>query len=432
MMPPLLKRGLQGIFYIGVALAILGVIGKIRNPTWQPLADSKNPSAADLEQKINDMELQNNLMRAEIDLLNKQVKYLNNLNEPQQQRKQGKYKEGKTFKVWSGNGDTLRPVEITKDDLKRPYKCPDGTFTEFAGMCVENQRHEPNIVEQFEQVVDDLKQHSETIQTFEKVAQELHGFTESPLEQVQQFLKESGSQQTGQDQASASTRNQEQRPTKEFIKNKPIYEQQYGGAAEYQQTPPTLPPYEHKDYEKCKDKSDTKCFDKEFKRPEGEKYGYKKHYDSHLNEKFDKFKYPKAEKNHKFDSRQHEEDKDDSRERFNKRRYDSKERHQKRKDDSKEHHRKRNNDDDSKERYQKRDDDSKERFNKRSRESSSKERVQKQNSQDSGEWQEQYMKHRENLRKEHEQKYYGDNKNWYIKRGDGRENKRNTDEIRYS
>lgn len=436
--PPMVKRGLQGIFYIGIALAILALIGRMRTPSsW----DSSSPSSAELQQKVNDMELQNNLMRAEIDLLNKQVKYLSTLNDPQQQqqyhKKMGKNKghyeeatsyEGKKFKAWSGNGDSLRPVEITKDDLKRPYKCPDGSFREVAGMCMENRPNDPNIVEQFEQVVDDFKQQSETMQAFEKVAQDLHVLTENPFEQVQQILSE-------QQEPDVKLRQHLDKQSNQFLKNKPIYQAAEDSTQQQQfeaNTPSSsVKQGEHRDqrsaserrkeYGKSKERYDIKQGFLESNKPPS--------YDKkHSKETYDKSKPQNKEGRHykpPRDGYESDDDDDDSKERFNKRgRNDSRERYQKRgeHENSRERHGHRKRDDD----------DSKERHNsKRFKENNSKEHFNKDKSpHGSGEWQEQYMKHREDLRKQNENKYSGENKNWFMKRGDGRENKRNND-IRY-
>uniref|UniRef100_A0A1I8P924 Uncharacterized protein n=1 Tax=Stomoxys calcitrans TaxID=35570 RepID=A0A1I8P924_STOCA len=449
-MPPLVKRGLQGIFYVGVALAILAMIGRMRHPQW----NNSNPTSEELQQKVIDMELQNNLMRAEIDLLNKQVNYLSNRNDPQQQhqKKSAKYKgqydddqpssyEGKKFKAWSGNGETLRPVEITKEDLKRPYKCPDGSFKEFAGMCVENKRNEPNIVEQFEQVVEDYKQQSETIQAFEKVAQELHGLTENPFDQVQEMLSSNGAQEPD-----VKMRQRLDKQSNDFLKNKPIYEaptdtpqqQQFAQEpekkhhhqqqAEYRPSSPTEGHDRRKDYG-TKDRYDnnrgfeSKPYDKDYKKSHHhnnyDKHEHKTSFDNQSKERFDKFNKHQQNKDGKNKNRpdyKHD-DEYNSKERFDQRsgRENSRERNPKRSDDN------------SRERY-----DSKERYsNKRSKDKDySKERFNKDKKNGSGEWQQNYMKHRENVRKENEHKYNGENKNWFMKRGDSRENKRNGD-IRY-
>ncbi|XP_065365368.1 myb-like protein X [Calliphora vicina] len=382
---PLVKRGLQGIFYVGVGLAILALIGKIVHPTWQPLASvgSSSGSPGELEQKVNDMELQNNLMRAEIDLLNKQVKYLSTLNDPQQtqQQKQAKYKDSKTFKAWTGNGDSLKPVDITKQDLRRPYKCPDGSFVEIANMCMEqSSSNEPSIVDQFGHVVNDLKEQSEAFKTFEKVAEELQGFQDNPFEQLQDVFT---------DQVPTEAKR------KEFIKNKPIYQ----ATEDYKQN---LPPTEK--YQKYQTTTEDAYTPKPHK--------HSKYDDSSKTNKEYKKSYGKDENKSNNEFKKHHHNPDNSRD-------NSKERKEWKSDkynnNSKE---KQYRKDYSKELYNKDFDDSKE----NSPENHSKERYNKQK-RNSGQWQEKYMKHREQLRNENEQKYQ-DNKNWYIKRGDSREHKR--------
>ncbi|KAI8126562.1 hypothetical protein CVS40_3489 [Lucilia cuprina] len=394
---PLVKRGLQGIFYVGVALAILALIGKIVHPTWQPLskAGSSSDTSAELEQKVNDMELQNNLMRAEIDLLNKQVKYLSSLNDPQQQyqQKQGKYKdykEGKTFKAWAGNGDSLKPVEISKQDLRKPYKCPDGSFVEIANMCMEQSNsNEPNIVEQFGHVVEDLKQQSEAFKTFEKVAEELQGFQDNPFEQLQEVFAEQKSPEAAK---------------KEFIKNKPIYET----PQDYQQNLPPKEKYQkypnHKEDSYSSKPYKTNKYEEQNKPPKDYKKSFGKD-DKHSKE-FKKYQHNNPD-NSKDNSKEWHTDK------FNNNSKERKYRRDNSKDFDNSHENSREN-------------QSKERFNKQQKRKYDKSREKNNGDDDdaSGEWQEKYMKHREQLRKQNEQKYQDNNKNWYIKRGDSREHKR--------
>lgn len=383
-LPPFVRKGLQGIFLIGVGLAILAVIGKIVNPTWQhlPKLDSTAKNA-ELEQKVNDMELQNNLMRAEIDLLNKQVKYLSSLNDPYQQQHQqhGKYKnykDSKTFKAWSGNGDTLKPIDITKEDLRKPYKCPDGSFVEIANMCIEQRpKGVPSLVDQFGKVMGDLKEKSEFFKTFEEVAEELQGFQDNPFEQLMQAV-----------------------PT-----NKPIYEaaedlnQKLPYNEKYQKHRPKGEDYHssapYKQHKQGKYDDDSKEYKKSFGKD------YKK--DSKESRFRDSSKERGEWKGDKFDnnSKERKYRKDNSKERFNKQSDDNSHENSK-ENQSKE----RNNNRKQKRKYDKNGSD--EHY--------------------SGEWQTNYMKHREHQRKANEQKYQ-DNKNWYIKRGDSRENKRSGEKL---
>lgn len=398
--PPLVRKGLQGIFFVGVGLAILALIGKIVYPTWQPLPNT-NPAVrnAELEQKVNDMELQNNLMRAEIDLLNKQVKYLNSLNDPYQQQQQhqhqhhqqhGKYKnhkDSKTFKAWSGNGDSLKPVEITKEDLRKPYKCPDGSFVEVANMCIEQRpKGEPSLVDQFGKVMGDLKEQSEVFKTFEQVAEELQGFQENPFEQLLPDL-----------------------PQNEFIKNKPIYE----AAEDLNQKLP---------YNERHQKH----------RSKGEDYHSTSPYKQHKQGKYDDESKPYNEYKKSFGK---DYNKDSKESKF---RDKSKERGEWKDDKSNNNSKERKyRKDNSKERFHKKFDDdshenSKENHSKERNNNSKEKRKFNKNGSDedyySGEWQINYMKHRENQRKSNEKKYQ-DNKNWYIKRGDSRENKRSSEKF---
>ncbi|TMW49850.1 hypothetical protein DOY81_005066 [Sarcophaga bullata] len=380
-LPPIVRKGLQGIFLIGVGLAILALIGKIVNPTWQhlPKVDSTVKNA-ELEQKVNDMELQNNLMRAEIDLLNKQVKYLSSLNDPyqqQQQQQHGKYKnykDSKTFKAWSGNGDTLKPVDISKEDLRKPYKCPDGSFVEIANMCMEQRpKGEPSLIDQLGKVMGDLKEKSELFKTFEEVAEELQGFQDNPFEQIIPNVP-----QNKPIYEAAEDLNQKLPYNEKYQKNRPKGEDYHSSA-----------PYKQHKQGKYDDDS------KEYKKSFGK--DYKK--DSKESRFRDNSKERGEWKGNKFNnnSKERKYRKDNSKERFNKQ-FDDDDSHE----NSKENHSKeRNNNSKQKRKYDKNDSD--EHYN--------------------GEWQTNYMKHRENLRKTNEQKYQ-DNKNWYIKRGDSRENKR--------
>lgn len=69
------KRGVLAIFNVIVGLVILTIIGLIGNLIWQRLAgvDQILTTSAQLQQKVNNMELQNNLMRARIELLNEKI-----------------------------------------------------------------------------------------------------------------------------------------------------------------------------------------------------------------------------------------------------------------------------------------------------------------------------------------------------------------------
>lgn len=172
---PLVRHSLKGAFFICVGFAILAFIGKLCNPDWQPWLVSKNLSV--LEEKLTNLELKNNLMRAEIDILSKQVNYLSNLwergknirndFEKVQKSQHRHYKQAdelpmkqksKSFKAWSGNGDNIDSIQITKNDLKKTYKCADGdgNFREIAGMCVERTESNIKNIDDIIQKVDDV------------------------------------------------------------------------------------------------------------------------------------------------------------------------------------------------------------------------------------------------------------------------------------
>lgn len=198
-LPPLLHTGLTAVFYVGVTLALLAFVGRLRNPEWQAMlgGGGGDKQLVELEQRLVELELQNNLMRAEIDIMSKQLNYLNALAGQGQGQAQaqaqaqaqstgggGKDKQkekgkGNTFKAWPGNGNTVQPVDITKEDLKRPYKCPDGKFVEIAAMCMESKLkgggplHAESLVDEIGNVVIDVLQQSPAFQSFEKVTERL-------------------------------------------------------------------------------------------------------------------------------------------------------------------------------------------------------------------------------------------------------------------
>ncbi|XP_043863674.1 uncharacterized protein LOC6586135 [Drosophila mojavensis] len=184
-MPPLMHNGLTAIFYVGATLAVLALIGRLRNPEWKVF--SSNEAIPDLDQRLLDLELQNNLMRAEIDIMSKQLLYLSSIagqgHGPGQGQGQGQGKghghgqaqaqprKPKTFKAWSGNGDSVDPVVITKADLKRPYKCPDGNYVEIAAMCMEAKPHAESLADEIGDAVNDVLRQSQAFHDFEKVTE---------------------------------------------------------------------------------------------------------------------------------------------------------------------------------------------------------------------------------------------------------------------
>ncbi|XP_023035276.1 putative uncharacterized protein DDB_G0282129 isoform X2 [Drosophila willistoni] len=181
-LPNLVQSGLTAVFYVGVTLAILAFIGKLRHPEWENGNGESGKSMSNLERRLEDLELQNNLMRAEIDLISKQLQYLSSDQGPtQQQQQQQQGRKAKTFKAWSGNGDAGQPVDITKEDLKRPFKCQDGNYVEFAAMCLESKKttaeHAESLVDEIGNVVNNVLQQSQTFQRFEKVTDRLAAST---------------------------------------------------------------------------------------------------------------------------------------------------------------------------------------------------------------------------------------------------------------
>ncbi|KAH8408920.1 hypothetical protein KR009_003750, partial [Drosophila setifemur] len=169
-MPPLVQNGLTAVFYVGATLAILAFIGKLRHPEWQVLGDKP---LAELERRVGELELQNNLLRAEIDIMSKQLQYLGSGSGQEGGRRSMRTKE-RTFKAWPGNGNSVDPVDITKADLKHPFKCPDGQFVEIAAMCLENKQPQAeSLADEIGGAVNDVLQQSRAFRNFEKATEKL-------------------------------------------------------------------------------------------------------------------------------------------------------------------------------------------------------------------------------------------------------------------
>ncbi|EDV99868.1 GH12167 [Drosophila grimshawi] len=316
-LPKLVENGLTAVFYVGATLAILAFIGRLRNPEWKVLGgDGAGGGDNALEQRLVELELQTNLMRAEIDIMSKQLLYLNSLTPGQSQSpsksdSQSKYQQRKAVKfgAWTGNGNSMDAVEITKDDLKRPYKCPDGKYVEIAAMCIEKEPHAESLADEIGNVVNDVLQQSQAFHNFEKVTERLDTIAGITGDTPNTF-------------------------------------QELGG--EEVRTPPPPPPSDPKHYV-----------------PVESKERYRKKHTHKLKNDGDQQQQQSKEY---LDQRS--------------KKYDSKERYTKHY--AKRHHRQ--------------DDDS-----------------------GSGEWHERRMQHREHSRTQHEQRR---NNNWYIERGDSREQKR--------
>lgn len=178
-LPPLVQTGLTAVFYVGATLAILAFVGKLRYPEWQVLGDNK--PLAELERRVGDLELQNNLLRAEIDIMSKQLQYLGGggggAGGQEAGQRQSRAK-GKTFRAWPGNGDSVQPVDITKTDLKKSFQCEDGQFVEIAAMCLESKPpHADSLTDEIGNAVNDVLQQSRAFHNFEKVTEKLGTLT---------------------------------------------------------------------------------------------------------------------------------------------------------------------------------------------------------------------------------------------------------------
>ncbi|XP_037723622.1 uncharacterized protein LOC119555968 [Drosophila subpulchrella] len=181
-LPPLVQNGLTAFFYVAATLSILAFVGKLRNPEWQVLGEDK--PLVELERRVGELELQNNLLRAEIDIMSKKLQYLLGSGQDGMQRQGAGRAKGKTFKAWPGNGDNVSPVDITKADLKQPFQCPDGRFVEIAGMCVENKQHLDELTDEIGSVVNDVLQQSGAFHKFEKITEKLGSFAGDESENV--------------------------------------------------------------------------------------------------------------------------------------------------------------------------------------------------------------------------------------------------------
>ncbi|XP_068154415.1 uncharacterized protein [Drosophila tropicalis] len=344
-LPNLVQSGLTAVFYVGVTLAILAFIGKLRHPEWENGTGESGKSMGNLERRLDDLELQNNLMRAEIDLISKQLQYLSSDQGPTQQQQQGR--KAKTFKAWSGNGDAGQPVDITKEDLKRPFKCQDGNYVEFAAMCLESKKttaeHAESLVDEIGNVVNDVLQQSQTFQRFEKVTDRLAASTNGDGDGDANYVNGNGDKV-----GSEYSKKQQQRQ-----KNINKY------SSESTQTGQTGSHHQH-----------------QHSREEQQSKFYKKQ------------RYAANSKEN------------DSKERYKKKFY-------KEHDDSDEH---RSQQRGKKPRQMSKEDDDEDDDNN--------------NNSGSGEWHERMMQHREQSRKRN---HHNNKSNWYIERGDSREQKRSSE-----
>ncbi|XP_022209240.2 uncharacterized protein LOC111065403 [Drosophila obscura] len=190
-MYPLMQNGLTAVFYVAATLAILGFIGRLQHPEWPGLGNDK--PIAELERRLGELEMSNNLMRAEIDIMSKQLQYLSSGQGPayapdggmyysnafaqdQDQGGMGKRqgKQYKKFKAWPGLGNSMEPLDITKEDLKKPHKCRDGQYVQVASMCLESPLSAPeSLADEIGEAVHDVLQQSQTFRNFEKVTEKL-------------------------------------------------------------------------------------------------------------------------------------------------------------------------------------------------------------------------------------------------------------------
>ncbi|XP_037888334.1 peptidyl-prolyl cis-trans isomerase G [Glossina fuscipes] len=146
--PPRLKRGLHGIFYVGVVL--------VDEQKKQRKSDKKSPAY-----------------------------------EQEQQQQPQQHKRKPSFKAWPGIGDVIKPMDGTKEDLKRPHKCTDGSYVELAGMCVEkSSSNEPTIPEQLGHNINNLRKHSNLIEDLEEMSEKTREFIHNPYDKLEEVIKD--------------------------------------------------------------------------------------------------------------------------------------------------------------------------------------------------------------------------------------------------
>ncbi|XP_034655081.1 uncharacterized protein LOC117892819 [Drosophila subobscura] len=365
-MYPLMQNSLTAVFYVGATLAILGFIGKLQHPEWPGLGNDK--PIAELERRLGELEMSNNLMRAEIDIMSKQLQYLSSgqgpayapdggmyySNDYGQDKDQGGTRPGKKykkFKAWPGLGDSMEPLDITKEDLKKPHKCRDGQYVQVASMCLESPLPAPgSLVDEIGDAVHDVLQQSQAFRNFEKVTEKLGALGTGGVEDEGDV--------TSTNEAKAFHPDGREQARGNFNSN--------GNGNSHKQPKPKVDRYNDK-YS-----------------PNASKDRY--------NDKYNP--------NHS-----HEGKRDSSRGRS------------KEEDYSKEHNKRRHNDDASVKR---------ERFHKNGKKQRHANSGERDESDGSGEWHGKMMQQREQSRHKHDQKRK-DNSNWYIERGDGREQARSSE-----
>uniref|UniRef100_A0A1B0A9V4 Uncharacterized protein n=1 Tax=Glossina pallidipes TaxID=7398 RepID=A0A1B0A9V4_GLOPL len=469
--PPILKRGLHSIFYVGVVLGIFALLGQIKNPPWQSKTQTSN---TDLVQKLNDMEMQNNLMRAEIDLLNKQVKYLSTVDEQKKQRKkdrkspayesqqqqqqqqqqQLKHKRKPSFKAWPGIGDAIKPMDTTKEDLKRPHKCKDGSYVELAGMCLEkSSTNEPTIPEQLGHDINNLRKHSDSIENLEEKSEKTREFIHNPYDKLEEVIKDNWKMRKEETKGKTDLKRSSDHGYKEKNYNHLDYNNEnnkHSKTREYQNSSNNYGKIQQQQQEQQQevryDKSKEYIKGRKFRDDDKSQQEWKRNFNS--KEKNTSVNSSKSQQQ----QQQHNKHRNNSKERksYNNdidegevHNYNSKERSnnyrktqqydKQYKDNSKE----RKSYDNDKEQKEKFNYNSKEGKNGRrsydSKEEYAQERYGKEAKRkgNDGIWHLNYMKNRETARQEKEHKMDKDkNKNWFIERANSREMKRVSDEIR--
>lgn len=357
---PTIQIGLRGLFYVGALLGILAFLSKLK---YESVLGSNTNVLSD---KINDLELKNNLMRAEIDILSKQVRYLTTLSENEKYSTSNKQKSNaskeKKFKVWPGNGDTIENVEVDEKDLKTPFKCAGQNNIDIAGMCLNTPKKGESIVDYVGEKVRNVLEDTDHFANLEKVVDKVVKITGNPF----------------------NVNKAAEKPLETTEKPETV-----------QPKDDDFTPHEHKS-----EKHESKKYEKYDNR---EKESYKKH-KNYNNSGEHKEGYRKSRSDN---------DSGERKEHYRKNRSDSEERKERySKDRSSEDH------NESGENYRKSKDFKK--FYKYSEEHENAKRESDSN------WHEKLMQHRENSRKNNDKQRH--DKNWYIERGDSRESARASDQ----
>lgn len=426
---------IKGLFIIGALLGILALVSKQRYE-----AMLGNTNTAEPYPKIDELELQHHLMRAEIDILAKQVNYLSAIAEELKYFDFNKSKNSKQkkMKVWPGNGNIVEDIEINPKDLKKPFKCNGHNNVDIAGACIEIPNSAESLVDSLCEKVRTVIEESEQFGKIEKIVDTTAKTTEKDDDAIEENSKPSP-KESQQNQPENTPQEHKSDNKKYDKKREPIKRQknvdhsdesreQYhrkdrssedtGGSGERLKKSKDHKKYDKYEYENAKKDADEKIVDKTAK-PTG-----RLEKDDDTTQEDSKPSPKESQKNKpEYTPHEHKSDK------YENKKYDSK----------RETLKKHKNDDhsgESGEKYHRKDrssedfDDSGERIKKskdhKKYDKFSSGEYEKAKKDADGQWHEKLMKHRENSRKTNDKQRR--DKNWYIERGDSREQARATEE----